>query len=109
MKSKKPNLRPLKNSILFIFLDEVGQGQFVNQKTKSGVIIPRNFATTGTKPRWGKVLRIGPECKEVVEDDYILIENLRWTEASKVDEQMIWRTTEKDVIGINDGVPDLTF
>lgn len=98
----KVNLRPLHDSIIFQFLDEVGDGQFINQKTASGIIIPRNLDSTAGSPRWGLALAVGPECTDVKVGDFIFIEQLRWTTEVKVDDIRVWRTTEKDVIAITE-------
>jgi hypothetical protein len=49
--------------------------------------------------RWATVLAIGPEVKEIVIGDNILIETLKWTEGCTMsDGNKVWRTTEEWVM-----------
>jgi co-chaperonin GroES (HSP10) len=65
---------PLKNKIL------VAEMNFDNQRTVSGIIIPKdNGKVNGIHPRWGKVWAVGPEQTDVKVGDWILVEHGRWT------------------------------
>ena len=92
-------IKPLHNSIIFVFDEEVVGNEF-NNKTESGIIY-RSYSTDVTTSRWATVLAIGPEVKEVVIGDNILIENLKWTEGCKMpDGNKVWRTEEQWVMCI---------
>lgn len=93
------HLTPIKNNIIFQFLDKVdNKGQFV-EETSWGLVIPGHFDTSAKTPRWGKVTDIGPECAEVAPGQLILIEALRWTEGIKFNGNTYWKTDEKQIVG----------
>ena len=93
-------LRPLGDSILFVFTDAFENGGFVN-KTDSGVLY-KSFDIDAKSPRWAKVVAVGNKVEEITAGMTILIEPLRWTEGMVFDGIKIWRTTEKDVMAIRE-------
>jgi hypothetical protein len=53
---------------------------FGDLRTTFGIIIPSDDGKTyGVKPRWAKVHSVGPTQKDVVPDNYVLVEHGRWT------------------------------
>jgi len=67
-------IKPLRDNIL------VSNMNFDQERTKSGIILQSDDGkTTGIKPRWGQVYAVGPEQKDVVVGDWVLIEHGRWT------------------------------
>lgn len=67
-------IKPLHDKVLVSNMD------FGFEKTKSGIIVTSDDGkSTGIKPRWGQVWAVGPEQKDVVIGDWILIEHGRWT------------------------------
>lgn len=92
-------IRPLKNNIMFKFLDETAgsKGAFT-ESTLSGIIIPRTNSTQKVA-RWAEVIAAGPDT-EVVPGDFILIESLMWMEAVKVDDQKMWKTDDSKVLAV---------
>lgn len=67
-------VRAIRDSII------VSDMYFGDMRTTFGIIIPNDDGKSyGIKPRWGKVYSVGPEQKDVVPGDWILIEHGRWT------------------------------
>lgn len=96
-------IRPLGSSILFTFTDKVvksgGMEHFVPPSTASGIVVlALNIDEQAKKPRWAKVVAIGPQVKEVCVDEYILITPLRWTTGIVFEGTKIWKTDEKEVL-----------
>jgi len=98
------NLKAIQNHIIFQFLDETAGGVFTPKST--GGIITVSSLKEQTGPRWGKVLKVGPEVhKDIVEGTYILIENGMWTTQFWLqDGSKIWKTDDKKVIATSEGV-----
>ena len=93
-------LKPLHDSILFVFLDEASRNGFTN-KTEAGIIY-KSLDDSAQSARWAKVLAVGPKVKIVKPGMTILIDALRWTEGIIYDGVKIWRTVEKDVSAIQE-------
>lgn len=96
-------LRPLKNSILFSFIDDAAGGMFI-PKTKSGILLTNQNMDVQRGPRWGRVLAVGPKCVDVKIRDLILIDALKWTTGFKHDDVNIWKTDESNVMAITDDI-----
>ena len=48
--------------------------------TASGIILRKDDATShGIRPRWAKVYAVGPEQKDIIAGQWILIEHGRWS------------------------------
>jgi len=92
-------LKPLRNNVMFKFLDETAgsKGAFT-ESTLSSIIIPRTN-TTQKVARWGEVIAAGPDT-QVVPGDFILIESLMWMEAVKVDDEKVWKTDDSKVLAV---------
>ncbi len=92
-------LRPLRNNIIFQFLDETAgsKGAFT-ESTISGIIIPRTNSTQKVH-RWARVVAAGPD-SEVAPGDYILIESLMWMEGVKLDDEKVWKTDDSKVLAV---------
>jgi hypothetical protein len=104
-------LRPLRNSIIFTFIDDAAGGKFI-PRTASGILMTNQDMSTQAGPRWGKVVSIGPDVNadEIKVDDFILIESLQWTTAFKLDDagDKMWKTDENKIIAVtNDPVETL--
>lgn len=53
-----------------------------------GIIIPDdNGKSEGIRPRWGRVYSVGEDITDIKEDQWILIENGRWTRMLKVKDE----------------------
>lgn len=99
-------LHPLKNSIMFEFLDETGgsKGKFTDRATSSGIIIAQ--ADQQQKlPRWGKVIAVGPKSAVKV-GEFVLIEALMWTFGTEVNNQKMWKTDDSRVMMVTDNIED---
>lgn len=87
-------LTPLTNNILFVFVDNIINGKFV-ENTASGIFLGNGYEDTIKKPRWGKVVAVGPDVKKdgsISTTDLILVEPLMWTEGFMHDGIQIWKT-----------------
>ena len=98
-------LKPLRNNIIFRFLEETtgSKGAF-KERTSSGIIIPITQSTQKVH-RWGRVLAVGPLVDGVQEGDYILIEALMWMEGVKYEDGKVWKTDDSKVLAVTN---DLT-
>jgi co-chaperonin GroES (HSP10) len=65
---------PIKNNVL------VAEMNFGERTTKAGLLLPGdNMEQRGIRPRWGKVVAVGPDQLDVEEGEWILIDHGRWT------------------------------
>lgn len=95
------NIRAIHNHIIFQFLDRVNtKGEFEEERTKGGIIIQSHFDLSAKTSRWAKIISLGPDCSDVLRQDgcEILIENLKWTKGVPLDNQMVWRTDEDQLL-----------
>jgi hypothetical protein len=96
--------RPLRNGIIFSFIQDVADGTF-NNKTEWGFEV-RNKREDIQTPRWGVVESIGRDVPEHIKiGTYILIEQLMWTEAFKVAEIKKWNTNYDKVLATSEVEP----
>jgi co-chaperonin GroES (HSP10) len=99
-------LAALNDTIIFEFLDEIQDGFFAT-RTKSGLILQtQNPEMNASLPRWGKVYAVGPDVKDVIVNDYILLAPLHWSTNFKFGDTRYNRAFEKDVLLIADDVED---
>lgn len=96
-------LSTIDDGILFKFVEDIVGGQF-NNRTEWGLIIKDKIDDV-KRPRWAKVLVTGPKVKYVTKGQYILIENLRWTNALEYGNEKFWKTNESEVIMVSDDEP----
>jgi co-chaperonin GroES (HSP10) len=88
---------------------------FDSRTTASGIIINSDDGKdTGIKPRWGRVVAVGPEQKDVVPGEWVLVSHGRWTRGIKtLDQQgneMIVRFVDvKEMIMTADSEPAEEF
>lgn len=97
---------PIKNNVLFQFLDEISgpKRKFTDRKTEGGIILP--VLDSGQKsPRWGKVLAAGPEA-DVKVGEYVLIETLMWSNGTQVDGVKLWKTDDSKVMLVTNDVTE---
>jgi hypothetical protein len=91
------NYKPLRKGIIFHFLQDVESGTFSN-KTEWNFQV-RNRNEDIKTPRWAIVERVGSDVPaHVTEGSFILIEQLMWTEAFKVNEVKKWSTNFDKVL-----------
>lgn len=85
--------------------------KFGERTTKTGVILINDDAkTTGIRPRWGKVLAVGPEQKDVAEGQWVMVEHGRWTRGVKIEfegvDKVIHRVDPTAILLVSDEEPD---
>lgn len=97
-------LRPIKNHIIFKFLDEVRNGFFVNQFGYEHIIVPYgNRDDTTQDGRLVEILAVGPDVDERIQvGSIVALEALMWTEGVDFEGQNIWRTDDEQVMMICD-------
>lgn len=93
-------INPIKNGFVFIFLEKIERGQFVQEKTKTGIIFQANFDKSAKLPRWVEVLYTGPQCKHIKPGQQALLPALRWTEGVKYNNTVFWKSDESEVVAI---------
>ena len=93
-------IRPIKDSVLFVFIDAANSKGFSNT-TESGIVY-KSLDDGLNSPRWGKVLAVGPKVTEVVPGMEVLIGALRWTEGFKYDGMSIWKTVEHEILAVKE-------
>lgn len=94
------NLRPIKSRVL------VTDMNFESYKTRSGLIIPGDDGQVhGIKPRWGKVLAVGPKGpSELKSGDWILIQHGRWSRGVKMQDpeteeiKTVWMVESESIL-----------
>lgn len=110
-------LRCLHNGFLFVWLQQRTSGGFFVEETKWGF----HFAESNDANRagynslhrtlnqgyWGKVLTIGPECKEVKIGDYVIIEPMMHTNAFEYDGIKIYKSDESKILLISEEKPSV--
>lgn len=96
-------LKPLKDSVVFTFVQTTRDGYFRNETSWGFKIAGSDYDSS--KARWGQVEAIGPDCKIVKVGDYVLIEPLKWTTAVKHEDVKYWRTAEPHVMLVSDSRP----
>lgn len=92
-------LKPIRNQIVFEFIEETRNGQF-DLVTPSGVMIRQTSEKQIDYCRWGRILAIGPEVNELEEGQIVLIEKLRWTSRFRITDKKYWITTDEEVLAI---------
>jgi co-chaperonin GroES (HSP10) len=85
--------------------------QFGEQKTTGGIVLMNdNGKTQGIRPRWACVYAVGPEQKDLVPGQWILIEHGRWTRAVNVEVngqvKKIVRVDTSGILAVSDTKPE---
>lgn len=84
------------------------------KKTKAGLIIADDSTVEagdrGIKPRWARVLAVGPDQKDVKENDWILLEHGRWTVGQHLNlgdgEFKFWMADPNGILGVSEEKPE---
>ncbi len=93
-------LKAIGNFFIFQFLNETANGKFIS-RTKSNIILTEQDLTDqASAPRWGKVLSVGNNVKDIKVNDLVLIEALQWSPKMMWNSQFYWRSTDEKVIAI---------
>ena len=97
-------LRALHDSVI------VSDMAFDQRQLSSGIILPNdNGKSSGIRPRWGCVYAVGPEHRDVVPGQWILVAHGRWTRGIEIEDdegvKMIRRVDPKDILMVSDEAP----
>ena len=93
----------LDDGIIFKFLEKISAKMFDNTTTWGFVI--RDATDDVKRPRWGVVERIGPKVTQVSVGQYVLIENLQWTNGLEYNGDKFWKTNESKLMMVSDEKP----
>ena len=99
-------LIPLKKNVL------VRDMNFSGRTLSSGIVLLGDDAkTSGIRPRWAKVYAVGPEQKDIMPGQWVMIEHGRWSRGIEVeinDEQFTLRRVDPDsIMFVSDDEPDV--
>lgn len=95
-------LRPLRNNVMFKFLDDTaGEKGVFTDTHRSGIIIPRSTKNQKVH-RWAEVVALGPDAEAggLCVGDFILIEALMWMEGVKFEGSKVWKTDDSKVLAV---------
>ena len=103
-KVTRENFRALRDDVI---IEEMA---FKERKLQSGIILLDDDGKGhGIRPRWGKVYAIGPEQKDVVQGQWIMVEHGRWTRGVKItdgnEETVIRKVDNKDILLVSNDDP----
>ena len=91
---------PLRDGIL------VSNMEFGEQRTEGGIIIMSDDGkSTGIHPRWGKVLAIGKDQKDVKIGQYVLVSHGRWSRGFKLNGETVRTVDPDDILGLQNDEP----
>jgi co-chaperonin GroES (HSP10) len=98
-------IKPLRDSVI------VTDMTFEGRQLQSGVILLGDDGKTdGIRPRWAQVYAVGPEQRDVVPGQWVLIEHGRWSRGLKIckenEEFTIRRADPKAIIFVTNERPD---
>ena len=100
-------LTPLHDKVLAKMIDLVGY----ERTTKGGLIMTDTQGDDAfIRPRWFKVVAVGPKQLDVKEGDYVLVEHGRWSRgiagsASDKEEDKIFLVDNNGMLGVSDEHP----
>lgn len=97
-------IKPLHDSVIVTDMD------FSGRQLQSGVILLGDDGKTdGIRPRWARVYAIGPEQRDVVPGQWVLIEHGRWSRGLKISKEgaelTIRRADPKAIIFVTNEEP----
>ena len=102
--NKIKSIKPLRDHVI------VTDMNFGQRTLSSGIIMLGDDAKTdGIRPRWAKVYAVGPDQKDVVVGQWILVEHGRWTRGIEVEiddvEFTIRRVDASAIMLVSDNAP----
>lgn len=99
------NLHVAENGILFKF-DQVVTTEGLFREEKVGMIeIVRSVDASVKSSRWATVLKVGPGIRDVgvIVGAKVLIEQLQWSRAIKLDDgTSVWKTDETKILAVGE-------
>lgn len=100
-KVEKQQLKALQNTVLvsdMVFDERISTGGIV--------LLNDNGKGNGIRPRWGRVYAVGPEQKDVVVGDWVLVAHGRWTRGLDLEDESgqltIRKIDPKDILLVSD-------
>lgn len=101
---KIKNIRPLRDHVI------VRDMNFGERQLSSKIILMGDDGkSSGVRPRWAKVFRVGPEQQDINVDQWVLVAHGRWTRGSKIELDgeivTVRRIDPKDVLIVSDEEP----
>jgi len=102
--NKITSLRALNDHVLVVDM------QFGQRQLSSGIVLlDDNGKSEGIRPRWAQVYAVGPEQKDVVPGQYILVAHGRWTRANEIEingeKRSLRRVDHNDILMVSDEAP----
>lgn len=98
---KVKDLLPLNDTII------VCDMKFDIRISSGGIVLPNDdMKSSGIRPRWARVYKVGPEQTDVKVGQYILISHGRWTRGITIDdgdgEKVIRKVDPNDILLVSD-------
>jgi hypothetical protein len=100
-KVEKQQLKALQNNVLvsdMVFDERISTGGIV--------LLNDNGKGNGIRPRWGRVYAVGPDQKDVVVGDWVLVAHGRWTRGLDLEDETgqltIRKIDPKDILLVSD-------
>ena len=100
-------IEPLRNGILFMFLEKTDDSGGFKGNTDWGFDLGVNTDETSKRGRWARTIAVGPDVTDVKEDMFIYIEPLMWTVGFNHNGFKIWKTDETKILATSDEQPEL--
>ena len=98
-----PEVQVIEDGIIFKFVEDIANKAF-EKKTEWGFVV-KDKTNDVKQPRWGQALVVGPKVKHVKVGDYVLIENLQWTNGLDYKNDKFWKTNESKVMLVSEEQP----
>ena len=98
-------IRPLHNKIFFQFEERIIENakgvRSFETKSDGGVVVLGSNEDATKKPRWCKVLAVGPKVDDSIKVGMrVCVEALRWTDPVTVDGVEFWQTNDEEILVI---------
>lgn len=95
------NITALKDHVI------VRDMNFSGRTLSSGIVLlSDDLKSSGIRPRWAQVYRVGPDQQDIKEDQWVLVEHGRWTRGAKIkvdnEEITIRRVDPENIIFVSD-------
>lgn len=94
-------LQPLHDSVL------VADMNFHERFTSGGILIPGDDGkSSGVRPRWARIIAVGPDQEDVQVGQYVLVSHGRWTRGVTVEDStgqhVIRKVDPNDILLVSD-------
>jgi co-chaperonin GroES (HSP10) len=104
-KNKIKKIHPLHDHVI------IDKMNFGSRTLSSGIVLMGDDGKAdGIRPRWAQVYAVGPDQKEILPGQWVLIEHGRWTRGVEVEidgiELTLRRADTDCIIGVQDEEPD---